>query len=231
MPHSCFVRLSLICAAIIGIAAVAFPERANAGAITSGSVYNNTAGELPGAFGVDLISDQSGLSSGYTDGVTDFATFTGSGVTHATVESAGGTWLSAGIPSFPFFLDFDLGAGQGVLSLALWNGTAGNTADISGFSVFTSSVADFSVSTLAGNFINPIGVGGPEPVTVFDLIDSVGQYVRLQVNSYYGNSCCTGIGEVAWDVGSVTAVPEPATLGLFGLGLAGLVLLRRRAKG
>ncbi len=196
---------------------------ASAGVITSGSVYNNTAGEFSPAYHVGLMSDQSGLSSGYVNGVTDFGTYTSSGVTHATSEGLGGvTWLSSGIPSFPVVLDFDLGSMQGVLSLALWNGTAGNDASIQNFQVFTSGAADFSGATLVGAFVNPIGVGGPEPVTVFDLADTSARYVRLQIDSYYGNFCCTGIGEVAFDV------PEPGVLALLGLGLLGFGVARRK---
>jgi len=210
------------------VAVLLSPMAANADVITSGSVYNNTAGEYSAAYNVGLLSDQSGLSSAYVDGVTDFATYTSSGVTHATSEGGGGvTWLSNGVPNFPVFMDFDLGAALQILNLALWNGTAGNTASINGFSIFTSMVADFSVSTFAGAFNNPIGVNGPEPVTIFDLTDTTGQYVRVQLDSYYGNGCCAGIGEIAWDV---AAVPEPGTLALFGIGLLGMGLSRRRKK-
>ncbi|MFP5410609.1 MAG: PEP-CTERM sorting domain-containing protein [Gammaproteobacteria bacterium] len=218
-------RQTVATAAVLGLTAIS--GAVNAGVITSGTVYNNTAGEyFTGTYGVGLLSDQSGLSSGYTAGVTDFATYTTSGVTHATAEGGGGvTWLSDGIPGFPFVLDFDLGSTFNVLSLALWNGTAGNDASISRFRVFISAVSDFSVATEVGLFGNPIGVDGPEPVTVFDLTDSAGRYARILVESYYGNGCCAGIGEVAWDVGSV---PEPGTFALLGLGLAALTARRGR---
>lgn len=213
----------------MSLISVLFASVANAGTVTSGSVYNNTAGEFSVDYVVGLMSDQSGLSGNYVDGVTDFATFTASGVTHATQEGAGGvTWLSNGIPSFPFDLDFDLGAEMDIQSLALWNGTSGNDAAINSFDVFTSSTSDFAVATLVGSFNNPIGVDTPEPVTVFSLTPSTGRYVRLVVNSYYGNGCCAGIGEVAFDVNAAAVVAEPipsmSTYGMLVM-ILGLMLL------
>jgi len=203
----------------MSLISVLFASVANAGTITSGSVYNNTAGEYDAGYSVSLMSDQSGLSGNYVDGVTDFATFTSSGITHATEEGSGGvSWLSNGIPGFPFDLDFDLGAEMDIESLALWNGTSGNDAAINSFDVYTSSTSDFSVATLVGAFTNPIGVDTPEPVTVFSLTPSTGRYVRIEVNSYYGNGCCTGIGEVAFDVNAAAMVSEPIpTMSVYGL--------------
>jgi hypothetical protein len=209
----------------LAIGALVMGTSANAGVITSGSVYNNTGGEYSSAFNVGLLSNQSGLSSSYVNGVTDFAAFTNSGVTHQTNEG-GVTWFSkSGVPNFPLMLDFDLGASQNILSLALWNGTAGNTAAIKSFSVYTSGLADFSTLTHVGSFNNSMGVDGPEPVNVFDLANTNGRYLRMQVNSHYGNTWGTGIGEVAFDV---AAVPVPAAAWLMGSGLLGLVGVARR---
>lgn len=43
------------------------------------SVYNNTLGELSGAFAAVNLINQSGLSSRYTSGVTDFDTVNSAG--------------------------------------------------------------------------------------------------------------------------------------------------------
>lgn len=215
---------------IAGLALSFISTAASAGVITSGSLYNNTGGEYGALFTVDRLSNQAGLSAGYTDGVTDFDAYIASAPTHATQESDGGTWLSNGVPNFPIVLDFDLGSSQLVSTLALWNGTAGDNAAIQSFSVFGSDVADFSVSTLMGDFTNPIGVGGPEPVTVFDLTDLTARFVRIMINSHYGNSCCIGIGEIAWEVAGASEVPLPAALPLFLGGLAGISLFNRKRK-
>lgn len=213
------------------VAASVLTAAAHAGVVTTGTVYNNTGGEYSG-YVVSGMTTQSGLSTGYVSGVTDFATYIAGGVTHVTFASPGTTWLSTSpTPSFPIFLDFDLGSTLNVLQLALWNGTGGNDAAVNGLSVFTSNSADFSVQTAAGAFSNPLGSGGLEPATVFDLIDSSARYVRVRIDSYYGNGCCVGIGEVAFDsTAPGGTVSLPGTLALVGLGFAALgVSSRRRA--
>lgn len=205
---------------------------ANGATIVSGTVYNNTEGEFGALFPVDNLSNQSGLSNGYINGVTDFATYIASAPTHTRTDV--NTWLSGGIPSFPAILDFDLGGPGSIENLALWNGATGDGAHVQNFSVFTSNVADFSVSTLVGSFLNPQGVGlDPYPVTVFDLANTSAQFVRLRFDSYYGLACCISVGEVAFDFeAGVTPIPLPAGLPLFagGLGLLGLLGWRKRRK-
>ena len=216
---------------IISLALTFVATTASAGVITSGTVYNNTGGVYGAGYEVENISNQSGLSAGYTDGVTDFDAYIAVTPTHATEESDGGSWLSAGVQGLPYILDFDLGSSQLVSTLALWNGAAGNNASIQSFSVFGSDVSDFSVSSLMGDFVNPIGVSGLEPVNVFDLTDLTARYLRIVNNSTYGNGCCVVIGEVAWNVGGAASeVPLPAALPLFLGGLASMSLFNRKRK-
>ena len=100
--------------------------------------------------------------------------------------------------------------------------------DLKGFSVFTDTQSNFLSATLVGTF-NNLSVD-PHVGTIFDLTDTTARYVRLQVTSNYGSQTTT-IGEVAFDVSSATApVPEPSTLAIFGLGIAGMAGCRRRRR-
>ena len=213
--------------------AASMASMAQAGVTTTGTVYGNTAGSLAST-SQTLMTDQSGLSAGYTSGVTDFATYIAGNPTHVT-GAGGATWLSNGVPTFPFELDFDLGSTQTIQSLVIWNGTGAANAAINAFSVSTANVADFSVSTPAGSFNNVPASELEEPATVFDLTDTSARYLRLTVNSYFGNFCCTGIGEVLFETTAVVApplnpVPVVGTLPLTGLSLFALAAAARRRR-
>lgn len=192
----------------------------NAGTIVSGgSVISSTMGEYPGPYVYNQMLNQSGLSSNYVSGVTDFATFTGSGVSHNGGDS--NSWLSSpGV--YSGFVTFDLGSIFNIQRFVMWNGTSGIDASPNGFSLETSMFSDFSVSSLVGNFI---GHQSNYDATVYDLTDSTARYVRLTIDGNFGNSCCTGIGDLAFDVNDV---PEPGNLALLGIGFAGLAYSRRK---
>ncbi len=197
---------------------------ANAGQILSGgTVISNTMGVYPWPHSpVTDMLDQSGLSANYVSGVTNFATFTSSGVTHSGGDM--NSWLSAsGVYSGS--LIFDLGAAYNVQQFAMWNGASGISASVARFSLETSLLADFSVSNAVGSFTGHQSHYG---ATVYDMTDTYARYVRMNIAGNFGNGCCTAIGDIAFDVTQGNNVPEPIGAALVGLGLVGLGAIRRR---
>lgn len=185
------------------------------------SVITNTMGELNCCSDnlVDMLNQQ-GLSSTYVSGVTDFNTFTTSGVTHSGGDAS--SWLSSGATSG--FMVFDLGAQYNITNFVMWNGASGLDASVDGFSLTTSLVNDFSVSTFAGNFN---GNQANTAANVYDMTDSFARYVRFDIVGNFGNSCCVAIGDIAFDVNvNVSSVPEPSTLAILALGMIGLASRR-----
>lgn len=194
------------------------------------SVIANTIGEFNNSYDVGNMIDQSGLSTGFISGTSDFNTYIGGGPTHVGSDNANAMWFGPGRGPFTGYLDFDMGSTVQLFQLALWNGAIGSTANINSFTVLTSTNAGFATPTNVGTFTNPQGVGAtPYSATVFDLTDSTAEYVRILINSYYGNPNVVGIGEVAFDTGSVNAaVPEPASIAMWTLGAIGLMFARRK---
>lgn len=166
---------------------------------------------------IENTIDQSGLSSPYTSGVTDFANFV-STVTHDdTIQT-----VALFDPIFPQSFTFDLGTQlPGINGFALWSNLG--SAGIRDFDLFADNDGDLGNggTTLLGSFtaadISHVGQSfGFGPVTT--------QYVHLTVNNYYG-SLDLEIGEMAF---SQQVIPEPTAIGL--LPLVGLAIFCRRKR-
>lgn len=74
------------------------------------------------------------------------------------------------------------------------------------------------------------GATSTYPMQVFDLENSTGRFVRLDILSNHGNPFVTTLGEVAFDVSAVAAVPEPSTYAMLLAGLGLLSFAKRRVQ-
>lgn len=185
----------------------------------------------PGFGSLTDTFNQSGLSVGYTSGVTNFDTYIGSNPTH-TFVSAGFEWFSnvgTGTDQNPAQVTYDLGSVMTIDRMALWN------EDASGIGTL-----DLYTSTDGTNF-TPLALGllptdnlfAAYGADVFSFAATNARYVRLVMTDSPqpnpGSFDAAAIGEVAFRIGEIQAVPEPTTLAVFSLmALGGLGITRRR---
>ena len=211
--------------------AVFWLSTAHATVITSAtSAVVDIGGEFGPGFGIGNTIDQSGLGLGYTSGVTDFDTYIGGSPLHSLAAST--EWFTPlGVNSAQ--VTYDLGVTMTVDRIALWNEDA---AGIAQFDVlFSLNGVDFTV--VASNLVptnNPINVDYLADVFAWSAQDT--RFVRLIIDSCpeAGSTFdACAIGEIAFSTGGTAeppppGIPEPMTLVLFGSGLIGMALVRRR---
>ncbi len=215
---------------LLGIAIVllmlSFTSTSYATAVTSAiDVVSNTFGEFSSAYGIDNVSDQSGLSVGFTSGVTDWDTYFGT-PSH-TVIAADYEWWGAENSGLTGSVVFDLGMNYFVDKLALWNE---EVAGISTFDVYTSTdgISFTSVGPSLTPTNNPLELD--YFADIFALTTTQGRYIKLDITGTGDNGWNTvSMGEIAFSTStSVDPVPEPSTMLLLGCGLIGLAGTARR---
>lgn len=184
--------------------------QANAAPITGTTVSTTFAS--PGDLGsvIQNVVDGSGLSS-YTTGAT-----------HAAGAPTNSWAVSDGAVTGT--ITFDLGGVFALDGMAVWNFNAFSVFGINGLTI-DGSLDGILYAPISGAPTN-FAIGASLAAELAELFSftTTTQFVRFNVASSHGGPGI-GLSEVMF---TGTAVPEPGTLAILGLGLAGLAASRRR---
>ena len=200
------IQLAVACVAVLIATAVQVKASTIAGVTATSSL---------GTFGPYSLSNLTN-GAGLTPSISTTAT-------HSTLFSD--MWLndSAGTDSClgGCNLTFDLGGTYSLSDIAIWQYDYDDVQN-RGVKDFTleSSSDGISFTSLLGTTTLSIAQVLPiinEPAQIFSLGNTTASHVRLNYLNNYGAPDLTGLSEVQF-VGE-TAIPEPSTIAMFGIGL------------
>jgi hypothetical protein len=197
------------------------------GATILSPISASASSTFPG-FPIGNTINQSGLQSGFVSGVTDFDVYLATNPLHTPL--AVGEWFSAeGVTSAT--LTFDLGSVYTIDRLAMWNE---EFSGIPMFNVLVSTDGTTFTSAASGLTTTDIGANQNYPAQVFNLGTQTARFIQLQASGCpqaggQGHNGC-GLGEIAFATSAATTAPEPASMLLLGVGLAGAGVRRWRQK-
>jgi hypothetical protein len=191
-------------------------------------VAATASSEFSNVFDIGNTIDQSGLSMGFTSGVTDFDAYLATNPTH-TLAAANFEWFTPeGVISAT--VDYDLGGVYNIDRMALWNEESSGLGQLN-ILVSQDNVNFTTIGSNLSPFDNPFA---NYPAEVFDIQDSLARYVRLEVSGCPqpdpGSFVGCGIGEIAFSTReNIPPQPEPATiLGLLAVSGLGLGMKRKK---
>lgn len=178
----------------------------------------------PGFGSITNTFDQSGLSTGYTAGVTNFDSYIASGPTHTTTFSGFEFFGNSGTSTLQ--VTYDFGSIKSINALALWNEESSGIGSLN----LLTSLDGTTFTSLASGLIPTDNGLAAYLADVFAFGNVSTRYVRFEASGcpqpIVGSFTACAIGEVAFRSG---AIPEPSSWALMiaGFGLVGAAMRRR----